>query len=64
MPIGIMSALQDEIQVLLDRMTDVAPTPALGRAFYAGELEGQKIVVVGVRRRESQSLSLRAVPHR
>jgi len=28
-----MSALQDEIQVLLDRMTDVAPTPALGRAF-------------------------------
>jgi len=46
-PIGIMSALQDEIQVLLDRMTDVAPTPALGRAFYAGELEGQKIVVVG-----------------
>jgi adenosylhomocysteine nucleosidase len=42
-----MSALQDEIQVLLTHMTGVERTPALGRQFYAGELHGQKIVVVG-----------------
>jgi adenosylhomocysteine nucleosidase len=46
-PVGIMSALQDEIQVLVDRMTGIEPRHALGREFYSGELEGQKIVVVG-----------------
>jgi adenosylhomocysteine nucleosidase len=45
--IGVMSALQGEIQMLLRRMTRVESTPALGRQFYAGELQGQKIVVVG-----------------
>jgi adenosylhomocysteine nucleosidase len=47
MPIAVMSGLQDEIQVLVDRMIHVETRWALGRHFYRGEVEGQKIVVVG-----------------
>jgi len=47
MSIAIMSALQDEIKLLVDRMKNVQPVTALRRVFYCGEIEGQKVVVVG-----------------
>jgi adenosylhomocysteine nucleosidase len=46
MRIAILGALQDEIQVLVDRMTNVEQIDALQRVFYTGEIEGQKAVVV------------------
>jgi adenosylhomocysteine nucleosidase len=46
MPIGILSALQDEIQILVDKMSNIEKTDALQRVFYSGEIEGQQAVVV------------------
>jgi adenosylhomocysteine nucleosidase len=42
-----MSGLQDEVKMVISRMAAVEEAPALDRTVFVGELEGQKIVVVG-----------------
>jgi adenosylhomocysteine nucleosidase len=43
---AVLSALQDEIQALVDRMINLHSISALGKRFYLGEVEGRTIVVV------------------
>jgi adenosylhomocysteine nucleosidase len=45
--IALMSGLQAEVKIVVGKMTGVEEIRALDRTIFAGELEGQKIVVVG-----------------
>lgn len=44
---GIITALEDEVKPLVERMSRVTKIQALKRTFYCGEISGQEIVVVG-----------------
>lgn len=44
---GIITALEDEIKPLVERMSRVTEIQALKRMFYHGEISGQEIVAVG-----------------
>jgi adenosylhomocysteine nucleosidase len=44
---GIITALEDEIKRLVERMSRVTEIQALKRTFYRGEISGQEIVAVG-----------------
>ena len=44
--IAIVSAMQQELQALLDHMPDEAPVRVAGREFWVGHFEGREIVAV------------------
>ncbi len=44
--IGIMAAMPEELQALLDRMVDDTPVTLGGRTFWCGQLQGVEVVVV------------------
>lgn len=44
--IGIMAAMPEELQALLDRMVDDTPVRLGGRTFWCGQLQGVEVVVV------------------
>ena len=44
--LGIIGAMQEEVETLLERMTDKSSTTVAGSVFYAGTLSGLDVVVV------------------
>lgn len=45
-PVGIMAAMPEELQALLDAMPDEAVVTRAGRQFWVGHLHGRDVVVV------------------
>lgn len=43
----MMSALQDEVQLLRESMSNIECRAAMQRVFYKGDLEGHQVVLVG-----------------
>ncbi|MFC1918823.1 5'-methylthioadenosine/adenosylhomocysteine nucleosidase [Chloroflexota bacterium] len=46
MTIGVMGALEEEVQIITDRMVVSGAEEHVGRTFYRGNLAGHKVVVV------------------
>ncbi|MHC5251961.1 5'-methylthioadenosine/adenosylhomocysteine nucleosidase [Listeria kieliensis] len=46
MMIGIIGAMQEEVQILRDAMTERKTVEIAGAQFYEGNLEGQRVVLV------------------
>ena len=44
--IGIIGAMEEEVAILKEKMTDVTVTKKAGMEFYHGELKGRNVVVV------------------